>query len=684
VLSPSEDIHLEGIVRGFGLFHVEDAVGSPFVPAQEEFVLPYGVASVVGCGTMLPNGAVALWIGFARHLIQRDAALPMIPLVPAFLRVTQHLYRRKALFDEVDPRPSQAGERTELARLEDRLWEQQAHLSQVYAELSVKHHALSRTMAHLQRSEEALKEVNKALEEKVVKQSGELERSKSLERYLSPEVARAVLSGGDGALLTRKRLVTLFFADVPGFDDIIAEVESEEAIELLSKYHQELTGILFKHGGTLDKFLGARIMAFFGDPIPQEDHALRAVRAGVEMRDRLREMRAHWFPTNADADLTVGIHTGYATVGNVGSEHRMDYTVVGRAVTVASALQTEAEPGQVVITPRTHELVKEHFHTTPLQLSPRGGGRPTAAFAVVGPLKALSDENTLLGMPLARGPVLSGQRLGGFLLQDKLGEGGMGTVFRALDERLQRTVALKVLAAELAADARFVERFTREARALASLNSPYVAQIYAIGEAGQPPYFAMEFVEGGTLRQHLRQAETLGASRALEVASEVALGLQAALERGVIHRDIKPDNVMLTLRGQVKLTDFGLVKDVSGDHGQTTQGILLGTPLYMAPEQAMELTPDHRADQYALGVTLYEMLQGVAPFRASSAMGLLQLHLTAPVPSRASLPVPVPEAVYAIVARMLSKDRDDRYPTYEALLEALAQARRVLDSVRDA
>jgi class 3 adenylate cyclase len=657
------------------------------VPAQEDFVLPYGVASVLGCGTMLPNGAVALWIGFARHLIQQDSALPLIPLVPAFLRVIQHLYRRKALFDEVDPRPSNTGERSELARLEDRLWEQQAHLSQVYAELSVKHHALSRTMAHLERSEAALRDVNKALEEKVLQQSGELERSRSLERYLSPEVARAVLSGGDGALLTRKRLVTLFFADVAGFDDIIAEVESEEAIEFLSRYHQELTGILFKHGGTLDKFLGARIMAFFGDPVPQDDHALRAVRAGVEMRDRLREMRGQWFPSNTSVDLAVGIHTGYATVGNVGSEYRMDYTVVGRAVTVASALQQEAEPGQVVITPRTHELVKGQFETEAFSRAAARApqpGRATAAFVVLGPLRSSSDESTLLGMPLARGAVQVGQRLGGFVLQEKLGEGGMGTVYRALDERLQRAVALKVLAPELAADARFVERFTREARALASLNSPYVAQIYAIGEAGQPPYFAMEFVEGPTLRQHLRQVECLDPARALEVTAEVALGLQAALERGVIHRDIKPDNVMLTPRGQVKLTDFGLVKDVSGDHGQTTQGIILGTPLYMAPEQAMELTPDHRADQYALGVTLFEMLQGVAPFRAPSAMGLLQLHLSAPVLPREGLAVAVPEGVYAVVARMLSKDPADRFPTYDALLEALAQARRVLEFDRDA
>ncbi len=254
---------------------------------------------------------------------------------------------------------------------------------------------------------------------------------------------------------------------------------------------------------------------------------------------------------------------------------------------------------------------------------------------------------------------------------EKLGEGGMGIVYKALDARLQRTVAIKVLPSELAADPTFLARFKREARALASLNSPYIAQIYTISDDDRPPFFAMEFVEGPTLRQVLNEQGRLPLRRSLDLLIQMARGLQEACEKGVIHRDIKPDNVMLTLKGQVKLTDFGLVKRVGGDPGMTTRGIVLGTPLYMSPEQARGEELDLRSDIYSLGATFFHMLVGEPPFRGDSAFAVMRKHEEEELPPLATLPGTISASVYAILQRMMAKKREDRFESYESLIEAL-------------
>jgi len=219
-------------------------------------------------------------------------------------------------------------------------------------------------------------------------------------------------------------------------------------------------------------------------------------------------------------------------------------------------------------------------------------------------------------------------------------------------------------------DDSFVTRFKREARALASLNSPHVAQIYYISDQEVPPFFAMEFIEGPTLRQLLAESGKLPLRRALDIASQMARGLAAAAEKGVIHRDVKPDNVMLTLKGQVKLTDFGLVK-TGRDMGLTSQGVVMGTPLYMSPEQAEGKEVDFRSDIYSLGATFFHMLAGHPPFRGESALVLMRAHAESPLPPLSSLPGSVSAVAYALMQRMMAKSREDRYPTYEALLEGL-------------
>ncbi|GEM_PF-2645121 len=563
----------------------------------------------------------------------------------------------------------------ENARLEDRLWEQQAALSKAYSDLAVRNQALTGANDALQQREQELSDVNRSLEKKVAEQLQQIERTNRLRRYFSPDVANTIVSGEGAELLTRKRLITVFFADISSFDELMGEMESEEIIEVLSCYHREMTEILFRHGGTLDKFLTARIMGFFGDPVPQADHAARAVRAALEMRARLRDLRGTWFAGAESVELQVGIHTGYATVGNVGSEHRFDYTAIGKNVSLASSLELEARAGQVLVSAKTYEAVKDAFDVELQTVSLKGLSRPITAYAIIGersttaaPTAAAAPTMKPVHISASRDAV--GKRLGSYLIQGVLGQGGMGIVYKALDERLQRIVALKVLPSELSRDETFAARFKREARALASLNSPNVAQIYAISDHEVPPFFAMEFVEGGTLRQLLAEGGRLPLRKALDLATQMAQGLQAAAEKGVIHRDVKPDNVMLSAKGQVKLTDFGLVK-THEDVGLTTQGVVMGTPLYMSPEQAEGKEVDLRSDIYSLGATLFHMLVGQPPFLGESALVIMRAHAESPLPPHSSLPGSVSGNVYAVVQKMMAKRRDDRYPTYGAVIEAL-------------
>lgn len=590
---------------------------------------------------------------------------------------TSHGYRILSLRD-----------RTELEGMEDRLWAQQTALARVYAELRVREHALSRTVEELKRREQELSVLNRGLEERVAEQLGQLERSNALKRYLSPEIANLVISGGATVLETRKRNLTLFYADIPAFDDLSAELESEELIDILSAYRREMTEVLFAHGGTLDKFVSARIIAFFGDPVPQEDHAVRAVKAGIAMRDLFRRLRDGWFP-GSEADMQVGIHSGMATVGNVGSEQRVDYTVVGRNVGIASSLQQDAPPGDVIVSARTSELVRDHFSMEPVKLAT--SRRPVAALRVAGP-KSMSEQNRVGSASLVRRPSsppaapvvydapAPGKRLGHYTLEELVGRGGMGQVFRARDERLHRVVAIKVVALELSSDHKFIERFMREARALASLNTPYITQIYSVSENEIPAYFAMEFVEGKTLRAHLDEYKTLGVEEALDIVHQVVAGLAIASHKGVIHRDVKPENVMLTRRGDVKITDFGLVKATDGDARTTTVGVIFGTPHYMSPEQARGEEIDFRADMYSTGAMLFELLTGEPPFRGPTAFNILYRHQEDPLPTLQQIGNTLPPRVYGIIERLMAKAREDRYGSYEELVRAIDEVRKLAAS----
>jgi len=258
------------------------------------------------------------------------------------------------------------------------------------------------------------------------------------------------------------------------------------------------------------------------------------------------------------------------------------------------------------------------------------------------------------------------QRVGEFQLESKLGEGGMGVVFKARQVALDRFVALKFLSRQVFGGGRNVERFYREARAAAKLVHPNIVQIYTIGEHEGNPYFAMEYVEGADLAR-LFLGPPLTIPETVEVTRSVCKALEIAAANGIIHRDIKPANIMITRTGQVKVMDFGLAKARESGHELTVEGQIVGTPTYMSPEQAMSKQVDTRSDIYSLGCVFYECLAGKPPFRADNLAALIFKHLNEDpeVPTGAE---PIPSSVMAVLARMLAKSTDERYQKPSELL----------------
>ncbi|HEV3139306.1 MAG TPA: protein kinase, partial [Vicinamibacterales bacterium] len=273
-----------------------------------------------------------------------------------------------------------------------------------------------------------------------------------------------------------------------------------------------------------------------------------------------------------------------------------------------------------------------------------------------------------------------GTRLGAYEVLTLLGSGGMGEVYRARDTRLDRTVAVKILPGALAADPQFRERFDREARAISQLTHPHICTLYDVGEHDGTAFLVMELLDGGTLADRLTKG-ALPSAQALTIGIEIASALDAAHRAGIVHRDLKPGNVMLTKDG-AKLLDFGLAKlrgpvapiSMSGmtrlatPTPNTAQGTILGTVHYMAPEQIEGRDADARADIWALGVVIYEMVTGARPFdgeSAASVIGAILKDQPRPLSARASL---VPPALDRIVDRCLQKDPDDRWQSARDLM----------------
>ena len=287
-----------------------------------------------------------------------------------------------------------------------------------------------------------------------------------------------------------------------------------------------------------------------------------------------------------------------------------------------------------------------------------------------------------------------GQQVGSYVILNTLGAGGMGEVYLARDTRLDRTVALKILAPDISTDKRRMQRFRQEAKMASSLNQPNILTVYEFGEVNDLTFLATEFVDGETLRDHLRKNKKLKLSEILDINIQVLAALDAAHEANIVHRDIKPDNVMIRRRDHVvKVLDFGLAKVTEKRHTtvkdedseaatafKTAPGMIMGTINYMSPEQAQAAAIDERTDIWSTGVMIYEMVSGLLPFKgATDSHTIVQILEKDPVPLTNFTQRKVPAELQRIVAKSLSKSPDERYQTAKDMLIDLRALKKQLD-----
>ena len=266
--------------------------------------------------------------------------------------------------------------------------------------------------------------------------------------------------------------------------------------------------------------------------------------------------------------------------------------------------------------------------------------------------------------------LLPGSQLGRYEVLEQIGRGGMATVFRALDPRLKRDVAVKVLPSYVSENPTLVDRFSQEAQSVARLDHPNIITVHDYGEDKGFTYIVMEYLTGGTLRDRLDRK--ISPQEALEFLDPLARALDYAHGQGIVHRDVKPSNVLLDSDGNPKLSDFGLARVLEGSAYLTQENTVLGTADYMSPEQALGRAADHRSDLYALGIVLYQALLGRTPFHADTPSATLMAHIHEPAPLPTSLDPDFDSRLAAILLKALAKDPDDRHQSAGELARAVA------------
>jgi serine/threonine-protein kinase len=275
-----------------------------------------------------------------------------------------------------------------------------------------------------------------------------------------------------------------------------------------------------------------------------------------------------------------------------------------------------------------------------------------------------------------------GKKLGGYEIVEFLGKGGMGAVYKGRQISMERFVALKILNEKLVNDKDFIERFLQEAKSAGRLNHPNIIQVIDIDMSDGTYFFSMEYVDGPTVGRILKEKGQLLVDESLEIVASTAEALHFAHKNALIHRDIKPDNVMINSEGQVKLADLGLARNPDDDMVDLVDGkkIVWGTPSYMSPEQAMGHKLDGRSDLYSLGATWYQMLTGNAPFKGKTGPEIMQQHISSRVPNIHKKNDQVPKEVSTMIEKLLRKRAEDRYQSGEELSMAVNDYRRDVEA----
>jgi len=510
-------------------------------------------------------------------------------------------------------------------------------------------------------------------------------------------------AGVTGRMLTQ----TVLFADVRNYSKISERLPALDIAEFLGRYLREVCKPILRERGRIMKIMGDGIMALFGHESPEDlrSHARSALRAGLGILEVAQEFR-RWIDGRIEFaglppfEVGIGIHTGEVLLFRLSSGDGGEITAVGEAVNLAARLQSKSKdlgwpiaasmttiehagPGFDVLERSELELTGRQSRTlfgrlvepgtmTPgpkVTLSPGfravldENARATAAAAkeaIDGTLYAIGEQLNRPEGPRAREPAIRGYRV-----LAKIGEGGMSTVYLAEDTGHNRRAVLKILKGRRGDDDALWKRFFQECAILSSIDHRHVVRIYDQGFGDELAYLAMEHLGGGSLRNLMDKGLTQ--RQALSLLAQAASALVAIHGRGIVHRDIKPANLLLRETGVLVLTDFGVAKRLEQGAGQTLHGEVLGTPYYIAPEQAYGGETSPRADLYSLGVIFYEMLTRKRPFTGDTVQEILAQHHAAPIPR---LPSELADC-QPLIDRMLAKRPDDRYESAEAVLSEI-------------
>jgi serine/threonine protein kinase len=459
------------------------------------------------------------------------------------------------------------------------------------------------------------------------------------------------------------------FTDIVGYS-ARASRDELETFHLVQEHNRILSEVITVHKGEIVKTIGDAVMGRF-------QSVVRAVECALEIQKALGEF-------NADKDeagrlnIRIGVHAGDVL-------QTADSDLFGHDVNIAARLEPLAEPGSVIITDTVYTLVK---------------GKSNFSFHMVGdfqlknipaPIRLYSVshlDEPIISTPAEQAGSDSGQSqplVSHYQLIEKIGAGGMGEVWLAEDTYLERKVALKFLPYHVAQEETEKARFIQEAKAAARLSHSNIAQIYEIGEEEGRLFIVMEYVGGGSLRDKLARAggRTLPIEDVLSWVQQTADGLSEAHKQGVVHRDIKPDNIMLTESGQIKITDFGLAR-IETTTRLTVSGATLGTVNYMSPEQVVGKNVDHRADLFSLGATFYELLTGHRAFEGDDASSMYFAILNSEVDSLHRYCKSLPAGIDAVVEKLLEKDPAYRYQSAEEVRADILRFSRKSGTAREA
>jgi YVTN family beta-propeller protein len=457
--------------------------------------------------------------------------------------------------------------------------------------------------------------------------------------------------------------VTFLFTDIAGSTRVLKQL-GERYAAALAEHHRILRKAVEEQGGReIDNQGDSFLFAF--------ERANSALGAAVLAQRGLSEQR---WPEGAELLVRMGIHTGEPIVG----EDRY----IGLGVHRAARIGAVAHGGQVVLSNATRELLEDGLAGVSIRDLGSYRLKDIDRFERLFQLEVaglrtdfppLEAERVAEPRGLSQPDVEIGAEFLGYRIEEPIGRGGMGIVYRAYDLRLKRTVALKLVTPELALDERFRERFARETELTISLEHPNVVPIHDAGDVAGRLYLAMRLVAGTDLRKLLRAEGALQPSRALAICRQVGYALDAAHAKGLVHRDVKPSNILLDEGEHVYLADFGLTRRLEEKGAQEGEGRSVGTPAYLAPEQIEGGAVDGRADVYSLGCVLYECLTGEAPF-GGSRLAMAWAHLEEEPRRVSELDSELPAAIDDALRTGMAKSPDQRYRTCRALIEAAEAA----------